>query len=1152
MADIIADIKEDEIIFVDEQIERECICPVCLSVFVSGGALQFNCCGCHVCTNCHHGLVKSNGNCPMCRKEDFSASEDKYFVQHVVRGAQVYCKNKSKGCKWQGELRHCDGHSNKCEKSDSKCKLCGKYVPFLLQKNHLGDCEGVIIDCPNQCRSPKVKRKSIQYHLENTCSGVSETRVIPCSLTITKIFDVINDKNIWYSSPIYTHQNGYKFVFCVTTQNHSLLAFVRLLKGKNDDNLHWPIIATFDLEIYNWKNQQNNCHFNLFLTGDSFCQRVRDDESLFFGGNGNHELFSLALLKNNVENFEFLKYDSMSFKIKGIQVHSLSSMPQFPPWINNCISYFMIPSCSDLIKKKCDFNGTPFYSSSNGYKLNIMACMGGKGKGKDTHISLFAQILPGQNDDSLSWPFHGDVNISLINWKGNFGHLQNRFSFNNTLDEHILSRARDSNKAILSNGFGLEQFCEHSIITQTGNVQFLKNDCLIFAIDSVVTYTTSPQARKENLFEFTVSEFSKRNKYNSSYYSKPLYTHTKGYRLQFCISSDCNSLSCFALLLTGENDSVLEWPFQADIVVELVNNRDPTKHHSKIITFTRDIPTTSTRSVNEKNTSARSGLSDFISLSNISPDFIHNDSLKFRVSNFSVYSNALTAKVPTWQGRQLQYLDFNITGYSNHKKLGTNYLSPSFYTHPGGYKMRLEVDFPSVSNKNIGVFARILRGENDISLQWPYTGNVIIELINWRQDKHHHTINIGFHEQVQANVSGQTCQGIAAPLRFGFLTCIEEDKLVQQGNQIEYLQDDCLKLRVKKTSAYSKDQKQPYWEYRVPLNNYEFTIGDFSKRIEMNNFFYSSAFFSSPQGYKMCLKIYPNGFNTGLGSHVSVFICLLQGEYDDFLQWPFEGDVIIEVLNWREDKNHFRKAISFNADVPESYRTKVENVDMSQPGWGLLQFIEHSTLFAQNQPHLSHAIYVEEGKYVRFRVREVNIYRTPLVSKSPNWKGWLSNSKSVCEFTLTNYSKHKEYDTERYSPEFYTHKNGYKMRLEVNPNGTGDYRGRSLSVFVYLLKGDFDDSLKWPMNVEIPIELVNWKKNSSHVLNTVKFGNATMDATSRVIGDKNRANNGWGFNDFCSHTTVANSTRDLVYLEDDCLYFRVKQPIIHSKRGFFV
>ncbi len=87
------------------------------------------------------------------------------------------------------------------------------------------------------------------------------------------------------------------------------------------------------------------------------------------------------------------------------------------------------------------------------------------------------------------------------------------------------------------------------------------------------------------------------------------------------------------------------------------------------------------------------------------------------------------------------------------------------------------------------------------------------------------------------------------------------------------------------------------------------------------------------------------------------------------------------------------------------------------------------------------------------------------------------------------------------------------------------------------------------MNVEIPIELVNWKKNSSHVLNTVKFGNATMDATSRVIGDKNRANNGWGFNDFCSHT---NSTRDLVYLEDDCLYFRVKQPIIHSKRGFFV
>ena len=1149
---------EDEITFVDEQMERECTCPVCLSVFESGGALQFNCCGCHVCKGCHQGLVKSEGNCPMCRKQDFNASEDKYFVQRVVRGAQVCCINKSKGCDWQGELRHCDDHIKKCEKSDTKCKLCDIVVPFHLQKTHLSDCEGVSINCPNRCQSPKVKRKNIQQHLENTCSlRVSEyvsgsnyiSRIMPIPITITKFSSIINRRKIWCSPPFYTHQKGYKFVLCIATQNNSLSVFVRLLKGENDDILKWPIVATFDVEIHNWKNE-NNFPFKLFLTGDAFCQQVRNESSLFAGWNGNPELMYLALLtKTDGKNFEFLKYDSVTFNIKGIQFRSLPSIPQLPPWINDCTSYFTIPSCSELIKNKCDFYGFPFTSSSNGYKLCLRASLAGKGKGKGTHISLYAQILPSPNDDALPWPFNADVNVSLMNWKGNFGHnIKKRFSFNNAVDESITGRVKDSNTAIMSDGLGLEQFCEHSLLAPIGNMQFLNNDCLILKIDSVVTYSSPPQASP---FQFTVTEFSKRKQHNSSYYSRPLYTHAKGYRIQFCISTNENSLSCFAFLMTGENDEKLEWPFRADIVVELVGCRDATKCHSKIISFTSDVLATSCSRVTEKTPCTGFGISDFISLSNLSSDYIRNDSLTFRITNISVYSNALIKKVPRWQSRQFQYLDYNITGYSNHKKLGTKYLSPTFYTHQSGYKMRLEVEFPSTSNKDMAVRVRLLRGEHDSTLQWPFTGNIHVELINWRQDKNHHSVNTGFHEHLPANINGRISQGNAAPLCYGFATFIEGDNLLQSGDQIEYLQEDCLKLRVKKTSTYSKLEKQPYWEHRTPLSNFEFTIGDFTKRMEMNNCFYSSPFFTSAQGYKMCLKIYPNGYGAGQGSHVSVFACFLPGEYDDFLQWPFEGDVIIDVLNWREDRHHFRKAITLNTDVPLSNRSKVNDFEMNPGGWGLPQCIPHSNLFSQNQPHLNHAIYVEEGKYVRFRVKDVIIYRTPLISKSPSWKGWLSNSKVACEFTVTNFSKHKEYDTKRYSPEFYTHKNGYKLRLEVTPFGMGDSSGRNLSVFVRLLKGEFDASLKWPMNIEVPIELVNWRKNSFHLHKTLKIGNnASLSATSRVFGD--RANECWGYHDFCSHTTLISNTRDIMYVVDeDCLYFRVKQPTVHSKRGIF-
>ena len=38
----------------------------------------------------------------------------------------------------------------------------------------------------------------------------------------------------------------------------------------------------------------------------------------------------------------------------------------------------------------------------------------------------------------------------------------------------------------------------------------------------------------------------------------------------------------------------------------------------------------------------------------------------------------------------------------------------------------------------------------------------------------------------------------------------------------------------------------------------------------------------------------------------------MRGEYDNELEWPFEGDIRVELLNWRADKNHHSDTISFN------------------------------------------------------------------------------------------------------------------------------------------------------------------------------------------------------------------------------------------------
>ena len=37
----------------------------------------------------------------------------------------------------------------------------------------------------------------------------------------------------------------------------------------------------------------------------------------------------------------------------------------------------------------------------------------------------------------------------------------------------------------------------------------------------------------------------------------------------------------------------------------------------------------------------------------------------------------------------------------------------------------------------------------------------------------------------------------------------------------------------------------------------------------------------------------------------------MRGENDNELEWPFEGDIRVELLNWRVDKHHLR-TIDFN------------------------------------------------------------------------------------------------------------------------------------------------------------------------------------------------------------------------------------------------
>ena len=51
---------------------------------------------------------------------------------------------------------------------------------------------------------------------------------------------------------------------------------------------------------------------------------------------------------------------------------------------------------------------------------------------------------------------------------------------------------------------------------------------------------------------------------------------------------------------------------------------------------------------------------------------------------------------------------------------------------------------------------------------------------------------------------------------------------------------------------------------------------------------YSPAFYTGLYGYKLCMRINLNGVDVGEGEHVALYLHMMQGDYDDVLEWPFK------------------------------------------------------------------------------------------------------------------------------------------------------------------------------------------------------------------------------------------------------------------------
>ncbi|XP_047136088.1 TNF receptor-associated factor 5 isoform X5 [Hydra vulgaris] len=81
----------------------------------------------------------------------------------------------------------------------------------------------------------------------------------------------------------------------------------------------------------------------------------------------------------------------------------------------------------------------------------------------------------------------------------------------------------------------------------------------------------------------------------------------------------------------------------------------------------------------------------------------------------------------------------------------------------------------------------------------------------------------------------------------------------------------------------------------------------------------SSPFYSAPYSYKFFLEIYLNGFGEHKGTHSSIYLNIIKGEYDNLLEWPLTKKIKVSLLDQSANRKHKNFYIDPKKSSPEYF-----------------------------------------------------------------------------------------------------------------------------------------------------------------------------------------------------------------------------------------
>ena len=134
-----------------------------------------------------------------------------------------------------------------------------------------------------------------------------------------------------------------------------------------------------------------------------------------------------------------------------------------------------------------------FLTYPEGYQMCIRVCASGLEEGAFSHVSVYVHLMSSANEEQLSWPLIGKVKLQLINFRGDYNHIEKIVHFTESAkSSQKVYKGSHTDKGVIGMfAEGIPKFVAHEDLAYNSQLEteYLKDDMLIFRVTYIEDMT---------------------------------------------------------------------------------------------------------------------------------------------------------------------------------------------------------------------------------------------------------------------------------------------------------------------------------------------------------------------------------------------------------------------------------------------------------------------------------------------------------------------------------------------------------------------------------------------------------------------------------------------------------------------------------------